>query len=139
MAQFLRIAVGKQLFPFPNMKTNVLQRQKPILKLPGVQGLLEEQKILVAITDKGYPKIISHFTIHFANNQGPVKLIENLVYNWKLKHIPFKHHKTQELVSEGDVYFELICTDNIVADELSKLVCVGKFREFVEMLRMVDL
>ena len=103
-----------------------------------IRGLLGELGILETVIEEGYPKTISPPTTIFADNQGAVKLTENPEYHRKTKHIPIKYHKTRELVAEGTVHFEWIPTHEMVADGLTKPLGSSKFREFVEMLGMVD-
>ena len=103
-----------------------------------IQGLLGELGILETVIEEGYPKTISPPTTIFADNQGAVKLTENPEYHRKTKHIPIKYHKTRELVAEGTVHFEWIPTHEMVADGLTTPLGSSKFREFVEMLGMVD-
>ncbi len=101
-------------------------------------GLLEELGVLETVIEEGYPKTVSLPTTIFADNQGAVKLTENLEYHRKTKYIPIKYHKIRELVAEGIVYLEWIPTNEMVADGLTKPLGICKFWEFVEMLGMVN-
>lgn len=85
-----------------------------------IQGLLRELGIFETVIEEGYPKTVSPPTTIFADNQGAVKLTENLESHHKTKHIPIKYHKTRELVAEGVVHFEWIPTHEMVADSLTK-------------------
>lgn len=103
-----------------------------------LRGLLGELGILDIILEDGYPKTISPPTTTFADNHGAIKLTENPKYHRKTKHIPIKYHKTRELVEAGVVRFEWIPTEQMVADGLTKPLGTTKFREFVNMLGMID-
>lgn len=59
--------------------------------------------------------VASSLFIH-AHNQGAIKLTEKPEYHSKIKHIPTKYHKTQELVNDGTITFSQIPTAEMVAD-----------------------
>lgn len=88
--------------------------------------------------EEDYLKTVSPPTTIFTNNQEAVKLIENPEYHCKIKYIPIRYHKTQELVAEGVVHFKWILTYEIVADGLIKPLGISKFKNFVNILSMID-
>lgn len=81
--------------------------------------------------EDGFLKTVAPPTIIFADNQGAIKLTSNPGYHRKTKHIPIKYHKSRKLVKNGSINFEWVPTQEMLADGLTKLLGVTKFREFV--------
>lgn len=110
---------------------------KTVYKAIWIRGPLRELNIFETILEKGYSKIISSPNTIFADNQRAVKLTKNPKYPQKTKHIPIKYPKTRELMAKEVINFELILNE-MVADGFIKLLGIWKFKEFVEMLGIVD-
>lgn len=59
--------------------------------------------------------------IHLScDNQGTVKLAQNLVFHAKIKHIEAKHHFIRVHVLEGEITLDYIHTKNNPCDLLTK-------------------
>lgn len=138
MAQFLGIVEDKATISTSTCEPEYIAQTETACEAVWIRGLLGELGILETTLEEGYPKTIAPPTTIFADNQGAVKLTENPEYHRKIKQIPIKYHKTWELVAEGVVHFEWIPTNEMVADGLTMLLGIRKFKEFVEMLGMID-
>lgn len=102
-------------------------------------GLLSQLGILDIRLENCYLKTVLPATVIFADNQGVIKLIKNLKYYCKTKHISIKYHKISELVKNRVVRFKWISTKQIVANNLTRSVKTVKFKVFITILGLVDL
>lgn len=128
----------QEIVSISTCKAEYIAKAKTTFEAFWLWGLLEELGFLETIIEEVYSKTVSPPTTLFADNQGGVKIMENLECLRKSKHILIKYHKTQELVAEWIVHFEWIPTNKMVANGLTKPLDICKFRMFVEMLGMVN-
>jgi hypothetical protein len=74
--------------------------------------------------------------IIYADNQKAIKLINNPIFQKKIKHIAIKYHYTRDLISTGAIKLKYRSTSEMIADELTKPLGPGQFKRFVEQLDM---
>jgi hypothetical protein len=68
------------------------------------------------------------------DNQSCVKLLENLVFHDKLKHIEIKYHFIQDMVQKGGVELRYISTDEQITKILNKPLYRVKYEYFRDKL-----
>ena len=71
-------------------------------------------------------------TVVFCDNWSCIKIIENLVFQDKTKHIEIQYHYIHDMVQKGVVKLQYVGTDEQVADVLTKplsRVKLGYFRD----------
>jgi hypothetical protein len=67
-----------------------------------------------------------------------VKLLENLVFHDKSKHIEIKYHYIRDMVQRKAVHVQYLCTHKLVADVFTKPLAKMKFEYFRERLGLVE-
>ena len=74
----------------------------------------------------------------YQDNQGTMALAKNPTFHTRTKHIDTKYHFSREQVKSGTVELEYLCTDEMVADALTKAVSRCKSEEFARGINLCD-
>jgi hypothetical protein len=93
------------------------------------RGLLTEMRIDGTVSDK-------NSTVIYADNQGAIKLVNNLIFQKRTKHIVVKYHYTRDLISQGAIKLEYRLTAAMIADGLIKPLGSIQFKRFIDQLGM---
>jgi hypothetical protein len=67
-----------------------------------------------------------------------IALSKNPVYHERTKHIDVKHHYIRECVEDGKVEVDHVCTDDQLADILTKALGRVKFIEMRQKLSVME-
>ena len=59
-------------------------------------------------------------TLIWQDNQGAIALAKNPIFHARSKHIDIKYHFTREKIKEGIIEIKYKCTQEMVADALTK-------------------
>ena len=70
----------------------------------------------------------------FNDNQGAQKLAKNPIFHARTKHIDIRHHFVREALEHGLVQLEYLCTEEMIADVLTKGLPGPKHQKCLEML-----
>ena len=73
-------------------------------------------------------------TCMFCDNQSCIKLLENLVFHDKSKHIEIKYHYIWDMVERGAVKLQHVATNEKIVDVLTTKV---KFEYFGDKIEVV--
>ncbi len=79
---------------------------------------------------------IKNFIIIYADNQKAIKLVNNSIFQKKIKHITIKYHYTRDLINKKIIKLKYRFTNEMIADELTKSLNSIQFRRFVKQLNM---
>lgn len=91
------------------------------------------QKLLAGL----FGEVIETTVIH-CDNQSCVKLLENLVFHDRLKHIEMRYHFIRDMVQRGAVRLQYIPIDEKITDVLTKPLSTSKFIYFMDTLSMAE-
>ena len=69
---------------------------------------------------------MSRPVVLYEDNQGAMALVKNPVFHNRTKHIDVRFHFIREHFTSGHIDLEYVCTENMVADCLTKLVTKAK-------------
>ena len=75
-------------------------------------------------------------TLIYEDNQGAIAITKNPVHHGRTKHIDVKHHAIRELSENGIINVEHINTNNMLADLLTKPLCVSKIQFLTQGMGM---
>lgn len=64
----------------------------------------------------------------YCDNKGAIQLAEGTAFSSRTKHIDIRHHFLKEKVAEQKVKFLYVCTDDMLADNLTKPVGAEKMK-----------
>ena len=73
----------------------------------------------------------------FCDNQSCIKMIENLPFHDKSKHIEVRYHFIRDMVQKGAIKLEYVPTKEKVADVFTKPLSHVKFEYFRDKLGVV--
>ena len=71
------------------------------------------------------------------DNQSCIKMIENLVFHDRSKHIEIRYHYIRDMVQRGALNLQYISTDEHVANVLTEPLSHVKFEHFRDKLGIV--
>jgi hypothetical protein len=91
------------------------------------------QKLLVGLFD-----LELEATRIWCDNQICVKLLENLMFHDKSKHIEIKYHYIRDMVQKGAMKLQYVTIDEQIADVLTKPLSRVKFVYFRDKLGVVQ-
>jgi hypothetical protein len=75
----------------------------------------------------------------WCDNQSCMKLLENLVFHDRSKHIEIKYHYIRDMVMRGAVRLKYVTTEEQVTDVLTNPLSRTKFKHFRDKFGMVPL
>lgn len=67
------------------------------------------------------------------DNQAAIQMSKNPQFHGRAKHIGIKYHFIREQVEKGTVKLNYCCTNDMIADMLTKGLCKEKFVKFRNM------
>ncbi len=70
----------------------------------------------------------------YGDNQSALKLIKHPIASLRSKHIDVIYHFARERAARGEVKFEYIKTDDMIADIMTKPLPEGKLEKFREAM-----
>lgn len=76
-------------------------------------------------------------TIH-NDNQSALKLCKNSLYHSRTKHIDVRHHFIRQCVNDKIVKLKYLCTNDMLADILTKPLCKVKHNNFLTWLLLAQ-
>ena len=76
-------------------------------------------------------------TCIYCDNHSCIKLLENLVFHDKSKHIEIKYQYIRDMVEKGDMKLQYVSTNEQVADVLTKPLSKVKSKYFRDKLGVV--
>jgi hypothetical protein len=90
------------------------------------------RKLLIGLFD-----LEMRATLILCDNQSCIKMIENLVFHDRSKHIEIRYHYIRDMVQRGPLKLQYISTDEQVADVLTKPLSHIKFEYVRDKLGIV--
>ncbi len=79
---------------------------------------------------------MKNFIIIYADNQKAIKLVNNSIFQKRIKHIMIKYHYIRDLISKKTIKLKYRSTSEMIADELTKSLNSRQFKRFVKQLDM---
>ncbi len=79
-------------------------------------------------------KKMKNLIIIYADNQKAIKLVNNSIFQKRIKHITIKYHYTRDLISKKIIKLKYRSTNEMITDELTKSLSSIQFRRFVKQL-----
>ena len=76
-------------------------------------------------------------TVILLDNQSCIKMIENLVFHGKSKHIEIQFFYIRDMVQKGSIKLQYVCTDEKVVDVMTKPLSQVKFEYLCDKLGIV--
>ncbi len=78
-------------------------------------------------------------TTILADNQATIKMGSNLVNHLRVKHIDTSYHYVRNKVEEGAIRLKYILIDQMMIDDLIKLLKSGKFLRFRSVMKLASM
>jgi hypothetical protein len=75
-------------------------------------------------------------TVIYADNQKAIKLVNNLIFQKRTKHIAVKYHYTRDLISQEKIKLKYRLIAQMIADDLIKSLKSIQFKRFIDQLEM---
>ena len=76
-------------------------------------------------------------TVIWADNQKIIVLAENSEFHRRIKHINVKYHWIRKTIADSKISLKYLSINEMIADELIKLLIVKKFAVFLSMINML--
>src|SRR5204863_9418312 len=106
----------------------------------------------IAVSETAKNVIITHEILHELNiilkdftllllidNTGVIAVNESEKVTRNARHIDIHYHHIQDLIEKKIIEVSHIPTDEIAADGLTKMLLLNKFKEFVELVRILKI
>jgi hypothetical protein len=77
-------------------------------------------------------------TTLYNDNKGAVDLASDAGFSQRTKHIDLRHHFIRQLVEDAKIKVKLISTQDMIADALTKPLCVAKFQSCISHYGLVN-
>ncbi len=100
-----------------------------VINVMWAKGLLTEMRIDDTVSDK-------NSTVIYADNQKAIKLVNNLIFQKRTKHIAVKYHYTRDLISQEKIKLKYRLIAQMIADDLIKSLKSIQFKRFIDQLEM---
>ena len=81
-------------------------------------------------------KLLDQKVIVFSDNQSALHLCKNPFFHETTKHIDIRHHFIREKVDDGVMKVDKISIEENPADMGTKVLTLGKFKHFLELLKI---
>ncbi len=85
-----------------------------------------------------YDDLNMNSTIILADNQATIKISSNFVNHSRVKHIDTFYHYVRNKVEEKAIRLKYILIDQMMIDDLIKLLKSGKFLSFRSVMRLAE-
>jgi len=94
--------------------------------------------LIQALKEMKYDDSNMNSTIILADNQATIKMSSNFVNHLWVKHINTFYHYVQNKVEKKAIRLKYILIDQMIIDDLIKLLKSGKFLSFRSVMRLVE-
>jgi hypothetical protein len=83
-------------------------------------------------------QLVDYAVSLYCDNQSAIRLMENLVFHARTKHVEVHYHFIREKVLQEEIEMRQIKTDDQVADLFTKSLSTGKLEMFRRQLDIVQ-
>ncbi len=94
--------------------------------------------LIQALKEMRYDDSNTNSTIILADNQATIKIDSNFVNHSRVKHIDTFYYYVQNKVEEKAIRLKYILIDQMIINDLIKLLKSGKFLSFRSVMRLVE-
>ncbi len=94
--------------------------------------------LIQALKEMKYDDLNMNSTIILADNQATIKMSSNFVNHSRVKHIDTFYHYVRNKVEEKAIRLKYILIDQMMIDDLIKLLKSGKFLSFRSVMRLAE-
>ena len=95
--------------------------------------------LIQALKEMKYDDSNTNSTTILADNQATIKMGSNLVNHLRAKHIDTSYHYVRNKVEEGAIRLKYILIDQMMTDDLIKLLKSGKFLRFRSVMKLASM